>query len=169
MLIKTTERLTLRHIEAKDAEFLLQLYNQPAFLQYIGDRGVNNLDAAEQFVERTLEHYKKYGFWLYLVEEKASGQPAGVSGLIQRDYLDAPDIGFAIDEQFRRKGYAFESAQAVIDHARDIALKELLAIASLDNQSSNKLLTRLGFDFAKCDDLEGNGEKINLYRFNLLT
>lgn len=137
MNIKTTQRLTLRHIETEDAEFLLQLYNQPAFLQYIGDRGVHTLSDAKQFIAHTQQNYKEHGFWLYLVEDKTSGQPVGVNGLIQRDYLEAPDIGFAIDERHWRKGYAFESAQAVIEHARDIALKELLAIVSIDNQSSN--------------------------------
>ncbi|AOE48909.1 GNAT family N-acetyltransferase [Kangiella sediminilitoris] len=168
MIIKSTQRLLLRHINANDAKFLLKLYNQPAFLQQIGDRGVNTINNAKNFILRTQQNYKRYGFWLYLVEDKVSGEPIGVNGLIQRDYLEAPDIGFAIDEKHWRQGFAFESSQAVVEHAREIGQKELLAITSPDNENSIKLLTKLGFDFSKCDDLEGNGEEINLYHFNLL-
>ena len=117
MLISKSENLILRHIEPKDAVFLLNLYNQAAFKQNIGDRGVNTLDDAKAFIEVTQKHYDNHGFWLYLVEQQSTGMPVGVNGLIQRDYLHAPDIGFAIDEQHWRKGYAFESSQAVVQHA----------------------------------------------------
>ena len=169
MTIKITDRLSLRHIDTNDAEFILNLYNQPAFKQNIGDRGVNTLDDANAFIEATQAHYENFGFWLYLVEERSSGLPVGVSGLIQRDYLHAPDIGFAIAEQHWRKGYAFESSQAVVQHATDIGYNELLAITSTNNHSSIQLLIKLGFHFAKCDDFEGAGEKINLYKINLLS
>jgi RimJ/RimL family protein N-acetyltransferase len=168
MTIKITDRLSLRKIDSNDAQFILDLYNQPAFKENIGDRGVNTLDDAKKFIEATQRHYEHYGFWLYLIEEKSSGSPVGVNGLIQRDYLNAPDIGFAIDENHWRKGYAYESSQAVIRHAADIGYKELLAITSTNNHSSIQLLIKLGFGFAECNDFEGNGEKINLYKINLL-
>ena len=168
MTITNTKRLVLRHIEPKDAAFLLDLYNQTAFKENIGDRGVNNLEDAKKFIETTQGHYKHYGFWLYLIEEKSSGNAIGVNGLIQRDYLDAPDIGFAIHENHWRQGYAYESSQAVIQHAADIGYKELLAITSTNNHSSIQLLIKLGFGFAECNDFEGNGGSINLYKINLL-
>lgn len=169
MTIKITDRLSLRHIDTNDAEFILNLYNQAAFKQNIGDRGVNTLDDAKAFIEVTQKHYDNHGFWLYLVEERSTGMPVGVNGLIQRDYLHAPDIGFAIDEQHWRKGYAFESSQAVVQHATDLGYNELLAITSTNNQNSIQLLLKLGFHFAKCDDFEGVGEKINLYKIKLLS
>ena len=168
MIITQTERLTIRYIEDKDASFLLDLYNQPAFLENIGDRGIHNLDSAQNFIESTQQRYEKFGFWLYLLEETSTGQPVGVNGLLQRDFLDSPDIGFGIDQNHWRKGYAFESSQAIIKHARDLSHEKLLAITSPKNANSINLLLKLGFNFSKCDDLEGCGEQVNLYKINLL-
>lgn len=163
MLITQTKRLTIRHIEDKDASFLLDLYNQPAFLKNIGDRGIHSIEAAQQFIQTTLQHYEKFGFWLYLLEETSTGKPVGINGLLQRNFLDAPDIGFGIDQAHWRKGYAFESSQAILKHARDLGYKKLLAITSPTNPNSINLLLKLGFNFSKCDDLEGHGEQVNLY------
>lgn len=168
MIITQTERLTIRYIEDKDASFLLDLYNQPAFLKNIGDRGIHDLDSAQEFINSTRQHYEQFGFWLYLLEETSTGQPVGVNGLLQRDFLDAPDIGFGIDQAHWRKGYAFESSQAILKHAADLGYNQLLAITSPNNQSSIKLLLKLSFDLSKCDDLEGRGEHVNLYEINLL-
>ena len=168
MLIAQTNRLKIRQIVSKDAQFLLKLYNQPAFLKNIGDRGVNSLNQAARFIETTQKHYQEDGFWLYLLEEISTGIPIGINGLIQRDYLNAPDIGFAIDEQHWRKGYAYESSQAIIQHAQSLGYKEIVAITNPENQNSIQLLLKLGFDFSKCDDFEGNGEAINLYKISIL-
>jgi len=43
MNVLETERLVLRWLEARDAPFILQLVNEPSWLQYIGDRGVRTL------------------------------------------------------------------------------------------------------------------------------
>ncbi|GAA0206862.1 GNAT family N-acetyltransferase [Kangiella japonica] len=169
MIITQTERLTIRYIEDKDASFLLDLYNQPAFLKNIGDRGVHDLGSAQEFIKSTRQRYEQFGFWLYLLEEISTGQPVGVNGLLQRDFLDAPDIGFGIDQKHWRKGYAFESSQAIIKHASDFSYERLLAITSPKNANSINLLLKLGFDFSKFDDLEGRGEQVNLYEINLLS
>lgn len=168
MIICETSQLRLRHFESNDANFILRLYNQPAFLQHIGDRGIHTLDDAKQFIVTTKNHYTNHGFWLYLVEDIATGNPVGVNGLVKRDYLDVPDIGFAIDNEYWRHGYAFESSQAVLGHARELGLEKLYGITSPDNQSSIQLLLKLGFNFSKCDSFEEGSEPINLYQFNQL-
>ena len=40
MTMIETKRLTLREITTDDAAFILDLLNDPSFLQFIGDRGV---------------------------------------------------------------------------------------------------------------------------------
>lgn len=170
MLITQTIRLQLRHINQSDADFLFDLYNQAPFIEHIGDRGLSSLSKTRDFIEGIQANYKKYGFWLYLVEDKLTKEPIGVNGLVQRDYLDAPDIGFALSQKYWSQGFALESSQAVIEHARQLKLKKLLAIISPNNTSSIKLIEKLGFDFVKQDQLapeEQEEQTVNLYQKTL--
>jgi len=167
MLVTQTNRLQLRHIVPSDADFLFDLYNQPAFIEHIGDRGVSSLAKAHQFVEGVLANYEKHGFWLYLVEDRLTGEAVGINGLIKRDYLDAPDIGFAISQTHWSKGYAYESSLAVLEHARHLKLEKLFAIISPTNVASTKLIEKLGFDFVKQEQLTPEEQAVNLYRIIL--
>ncbi|RDX36593.1 N-acetyltransferase [Kangiella sp. HD9-110m-PIT-SAG07] len=164
MIIYSNNKVRLRHIETTDAAFILDLYNQPAFIKHIGDRGVHDLEAAAAFIQSTQEHYNNFGFWLYLVEDKKSGTPVGVNGLLQRNYLEFPDIGFAISKHHWGRGYAYQSSLAVLEHAANLKLPEVLAITSEDNKSSIALLSKLKFTDEGKQIIPDNDESVNLYR-----
>jgi len=116
-----TNRLTHRKLTLDDAEFILDLLNQPSFIQFIGDRGVRTLeDAREYLSKRLIESYERFGFGLYLTLLKEGQIPIGICGLVKRDSLDDIDIGFAFLPQYWLKGYAFESASAVLTYAKTL-------------------------------------------------
>src|SRR5262245_57822444 len=157
-----TERLLLRRLNADDAPFILTLLTEPSFLRYIGDKKVRNLDDARQYIlNGPVASYDRNGFGLCLVELKDSQTPIGICGLLKRDELPHPDIGFALLPDFWNKGFAFEAANAVLQDARDLEL--ILAITSLDNESSINLLERLGFRFERVIKLSANGEPVRLF------
>jgi RimJ/RimL family protein N-acetyltransferase len=146
-----TERLVLRRLTADDAAFILELLNDPAFLRYIGDKGVrSHADACRYIESGPVASYERHGFGLYRVELKDGGEPIGMCGLLKRDYLPDADIGFALLPRYRSQGYAFESASAVLAHARDtLGLMRVLAITTPDNVASIDLLEDLGFRFER--------------------
>jgi RimJ/RimL family protein N-acetyltransferase len=149
---------------AVDAEFVLELLNSPGFLKYIGDRGVRDLPAAREFIEnRYRQSYRDHGFGLYTVELKAGGIPVGMCGFVKREGLPNPDLGFAFLPRFEKNGYGFESAAAVMKYGRE-ALKfdEIMAITTLDNDASGRLLAKVGFKFDKRFEMP-DGEVLNLY------
>ena len=157
-----TERLLLRRLTVDDAEFILTLLNEPSFLRYIGDKKVRNLDDARQYIlNGPVASYDRNGFGLNLVELKESHTPIGICGLLKRDELPDPDIGFALLPDFCNKGFAHEAASAVLQDARD--KERLLAITSLDNDASINLLERLGFKFEKVIRLSADGEQVKLF------
>ena len=120
MIVLETERLILRQLSIDDAEFIFELVNDPSWLRYIGDKGVRHLDDARQYIlNRPVESYERNGFGLYLVALKASGTPMGMCGLVKRATLPEPDIGFAFRPDYWSKGYAFESAAAVMSYAKE--------------------------------------------------
>lgn len=165
MKILETERLLLREIDETDAEFILELLNEPGWIQNIGDRGVRTVDAARQYIaDKLAASYEKNGFGLYLVELKETGASAGMCGLVKRDSLEDVDIGFAFLERFWSRGYAFESASAIMDYARDtVGLKRVVAIVSPDNRGSIKVLEKIGMHFEKMIKMPGDDEEIKFF------
>src|ERR1044072_2539750 len=165
MTVLETERLSLRRLSVDDAEFILALLNEPSFLRYIGDKKVRNLDDARQYIlNGPVGSYERHGFGLNCVELRESHTPIGICGLLKRDELPDADIGFALLPDFWNKGFAFEAATAVLPDAHyRLSLKRILAITSLDNETSINLLERLGFKFEKVIQLTAGGEQVRLF------
>ena len=130
MNILETERLTLRQMRVEDAEFIFELVNEAAFIRNIGDKGVRTLEDARNYIlNGPVASYAKFGFGLYLVTLRATGEAIGICGLLKRDSLEDVDVGFALLEKFRRKGFAYESAAAVMEYGRnELGLKRIVAI-----------------------------------------
>ena len=165
MTVLETERLSLRKLTVDDDEFILTLVNEPAFLRYIGDKKVRNLeDAREYILNGPVASYERNGFGLLLVELRESHTPIGMCGLLKREELPDPDIGFALLSDFWGKGFAFEAAEAVLrDAHKRLNLERIVAITSLDNDASIGLLQRLGFSFEKVVQLSPDGEQLRLF------
>ncbi|PEJ07328.1 GNAT family N-acetyltransferase, partial [Bacillus wiedmannii] len=167
MIVLETERLVLRWFDIKDAPFILELVNDPAWIQFIGDKRIKNLDDAKKYIlNGPVDMYNKMGFGLYLVERKEDLTPLGMCGLIKRDSLEDVDIGFAFLEKFRSKGYGFESASAVIDYGvQNLGMKRIVAITTIDNINSGKLLEKVGLQFEKI--ISDSGEDLKLFGYNI--
>jgi len=160
-----TERLRVRRLDAEDDAFILALVNEPSWIRYIGDKGVRTLDDARRYIEvGPMAMYERLGFGLYLVELKAANEPIGICGLIKRETLEDVDLGFAFLPKHRGKGYAFESATAVLSYARTaLGLSRIVAILSPDNHRSGALLEKLGFRFERVLELPASTAGLRLY------
>ncbi len=146
MIVLETERLIIRPLKSDDAAFILMLLNEPSFIRYIGDKKVRNLIDAEQYIlNGPVASYERHGLGLCLVELLDERTPIGLCGLLKRDELPHADIGFAFLPEFWGKGFAFEAAAVVLKDARErLKLDTILAITTKNNDSSIKLLQRLG-------------------------
>ena len=90
--------------------------------------------------------YREHGFGMWLAEDRETGAPLGVCGLVQRPFLPEPDLGFGFAPEARRHGHGREASEAVIAWAREhLNVPRLLAVTSLENPASIGLLGRLGF------------------------
>jgi hypothetical protein len=68
-----TDRLRLRRLSSEDAEFILQLLNEPSWLRFIGNKGVRAIENARDYILKgPVEMYSRPGFGLYLVETAGS-------------------------------------------------------------------------------------------------
>lgn len=160
-----TARLTLREFVDADAPFILTLLNQPSFLRFIGDKKVRTVDDARRYITTgPIESYQRHGFGLYLVELKDGKVPIGMCGVLKRESLPDPDLGFAFLPEYWGQGYAFEAASAVLKEARDtFKLTRILAITNPDNDASIKLLAKLGFQLERVMKLSSDSDEVKLF------
>lgn len=165
MNILETEHLVLRQFSAEDAEFILEQVNEPSWIQNIGDRGVRTLEDARAYISNgPVASYAKNGFGLYLVLLKETNESIGMCGLIKRPGLDDVDIGYALLPRFWGKGYAVESARAVRDYAKNvIGLKRLVAITDPANESSIRVLEKIGLRYEKMVRLSDDDIDLKLF------
>jgi len=168
MNVLETERLNLRWLSTEDAAFILELVNDPDWLQFIGDRGVRTLEDARAYIQNgPIAMYQRVGFGLFLVELKQSATPIGMCGLIERAGLEDIDIGYAFMPAFRGQGYAYESASAMMTYAQDtLGLKRVVAITAPDNMRSIALLTKLGLSFENMLRLGEDQPEVTLFAWN---
>lgn len=165
MHILDTERLRLREMTLEDAPFILELLNEPAFIQNIADKGVRTLEDARGYLEKgPMASYAKHGFGLFAVDLKASGEPIGICGLVKRDGLDDVDVGYAFLERHWSRGYAVEAAAATVEYGLEkVGLKRVVAITAPDNQGSIRVLERIGLRFEGMIELAQFGGKNRLF------
>ena len=169
MKILETDRLILRPMKEADAEFMLELLNDPSFIRNIGDRNVRTLEGAEAYIlDGPVASYARNGFGLYLVELKESGESIGICGLIRRNTLNDVDIGYAFLSRFWSKGYAFESVMAMKQYAQgEIGLKRMVAVVDPENLASIRLLEKLGMKYERMVRLAEDDIEIKLYAVDL--
>ena len=168
MHILDTDRLQLRTLALADAPFYLAILNAPLFIRWIGDRQIRTEAAArEALAAGPLSMQSMRGFSLYLVERRSDGAALGICGLIKRDTLDDVDIGYAFLPEYAGQGYATEAAAAVLQHARSLGIKRVVAITTPGNAASDAVLRRIGMQFERIVHLTPQDTGTQLFGIDL--
>ena len=165
--ILETDRLVLRQFTTDDAGFILQLVNDPSFIANIGDRGIRTHDDAVSYLlDGPIRSYERHGHGLYLVALKPALEPIGICGLLKRIQFDDIDLGYAFLPDFWSRGFAFESATAMLEFARTtLASTRTLALVSPENARSIKLLEKIGFSFIELRQMKVDGLPTAIYAY----
>jgi len=164
-----TERLLIQPLTLHDAAFIVELVNTPLWLAHIGNRNINNLDDARNYlISGPLKSYTEHGYGAWLVTHKETKQSLGMCGLFKRQYLEQPDVGFAFLPQYERQGYAYEAVRATLLYAQQqLDINNLFAIVKPDNARSIRLLEKNGFVWQQKIRPDGQPE-LELYNYHAL-
>ncbi|KUM01799.1 GNAT family N-acetyltransferase [Chromobacterium subtsugae] len=158
-----TPRLRLRPLLERDDAFILELLNEPAFLANIGDKDVRDLSGARNYIEKGPQaSYQQHGHGLLLVELQAGAVPVGICGLVKRDSLPHPDIGYAFLQRHWGRGYASEAGAACLAHGRErLNIDYVVGITAPGNLGSIRVLEKLGLQYDRTLALPGiNGPSL---------
>jgi len=112
-----TERLILRDITQEDFDSWYEILSDPETMKYYPapyDRA-----GVQRWVDWTLGNYERYGFGLWALILKETGEFIGDCGVTMQNIhgSQVPEIGYHIHRRFHRKGYGSEAAAKVRDFA----------------------------------------------------
>jgi RimJ/RimL family protein N-acetyltransferase len=101
---------------------------------------------------------------LYLTSLRASGEPIGICGLVKREGLADVDVGFALLSQYCSRGYASESAAAVLAYGKQqLRLQRIVAITAPDNHASIAVLEKIGLTFERLIRLSEHSPQLKMF------
>lgn len=147
--ILSTSRLYLREFKKEDASQFYLLNKDPELIKYTGDPSFSSVKEAELFIHN-YSAYKDFGYGRWAVCLKESDTFIGFCGLKHHPKEDNTEVGFRFFKQQWNKGFATESAQAVINHGfNKLNLTKIYAHAHVKNISSQRVIEKCGLHFVK--------------------
>jgi len=160
-----TPRLSIAPFTLDDAPFVLELLNDPGWLRYIGDKEVHTLEQARAYLSAgPIAMMQAQGLGLCLVRRRSDNAPVGACGLIRRAGLEDADLGVAFMPEARGQGYGAEASVAMLQYGlHHLGLKRIVAITTVDNDASGRLLERIGMRLEGSTRLPGDDMDLKLY------
>lgn len=155
----------MRWLTLADAELMLSIWNDPAFIKHVADRGIRTIEEAHDAMSQgAIKLYEDYGYGPYRVALKGDDTEIGICGLFRREGYAEPDIGYSILPEYCGRGYAYESASAVLAYARnELNLTRITAFISPGNSASIGLAEKLGLRFERATRLGTESADVGLY------
>jgi RimJ/RimL family protein N-acetyltransferase len=153
-----TNRLLIEPLILNDSSFILTLVNTDGWIRFIGDRNISTNADALNYIQKILSN-PNCTYWVVKLKDYT---PVGIVTLIKRDYLEYPDIGFALLPGYDKQGYAYEASKQILSNIAAIGLyTKVQAITVKGNSNSISLLQKLGFTFEK--EMVEDDEELLLY------
>lgn len=152
-----TSRLILSALTLNDTSFIFELLNTPLWINFIGDRNIKTEDDAAAYIQKIVDS-PTTNYWVVKLKQQSTA--VGIVTFMKRDYLDYYDIGYAFLPQFAKQGYAYEATKKLLDEMKP-RHKRIVATVLKENESSIKLLQKLGMNFER--EMEINAEFLQLY------
>lgn len=162
-IILETKRLVLREMDDGDFEMLKKVISDRENMQYYAkpydDEGV------WRWINWCKSSYQKYGFGLWAVVLKETGEMIGDSG-ISMQYIDnewKPEIGYHLRKDYHRQGIGKEMTQAVRDYFfTHYDYDEVYSYMDKDNLPSYKTAEANGMTYLHI--YKKDGEECRVYR-----
>ncbi len=149
MPILECERLVLRPIRITDAEDVYDYSKRVDLTRFLLWSPHPYIAYTKEYLKYVVKQYRAGNFYDWAIEEKESGRMIGTCGFtsIDAEHRSA-EIGYVLNPDFHRRGYAPEAARAVINFGfRELSLNRIQCRFMKGNDASLKVAQRLGMTF----------------------
>lgn len=145
--ILDTKRCVLRELTLEDLDDLFALYREKEITRYTDD--LLPYEEEKELQRAYIENmYGYFGYGLWLVFSKDTGELIGRAGLEHGEYDDKIelDMGYVIGTNYQRQGYATEVCEGILAYAKENTGFERINVQIKEgNLASEKLAQKLGF------------------------
>lgn len=152
-----TQRCIIRETTVADVDEFYRIYEEPSITYYMDglyEKPEEERAYAQEYIEKV---YGFYGYGMWSIVQKETGQVIGRAGLSWREGFDIPEIGFLIEAPCQRMGYAYEVCSAIVKYGmEELEFPSIQALVERDNEASVKLCGKLGFKWE--DTVEDGGK-----------
>jgi len=146
MAVIETQRLTLREMNDGDWTDLCEILQDP-LVMYAYEHAFNDEEARE-WLKKQYDRYSRYGYGLWAVLLKDTGEWVGQCGLTMQDIGEdepVPEVGYLFKQKYWHKGYATEAARACKAYAFEVlGFDRVYSIIRDTNQASQRVALRNG-------------------------
>ena len=148
--ILETQRLKVRESTVGDVKEFYRIYREPSITYYMEDL-FQDPDEENAYMEAYIRQiYGFYGFGMWTVLLKNTGEVIGRAGLSIREGYELPELGFAIDVSHQGRGYALEACRAILTYAKEeLCFEQVQALVRQENEASINLLKKLEFQYER--------------------
>lgn len=162
--ITETRRLKIREIAVDDVPQLYELYSDASVTRFMEPLFAD----PEQEILYTREYIKNvygfYGYGMWVLESRDSGQIIGRAGLEYKEGFEGLELGFMLGVPYQHKGYAYEACSAILAYGiKELGQRAYCSFVNEDNAASIRLCERLGFaprDRTKLSGINADGTMV---------
>jgi ribosomal-protein-alanine N-acetyltransferase len=147
VVVLSTERLTLRHLQRDDLAPLFALYRDPDIRKYFPEKTLSLEQTREELEWFLHGHPKQPQLGLWATIETTTGSFLGRCGLLPWtiDGRQEVELAFLIDKRRWGEGFATEAAQGILEYARDrLGLTRLICLIMPGNVASLSVARKMG-------------------------
>lgn len=142
-----TARLIFRTWKNEDAKAYYQINQDPKVFELL--QGPLTMEQVNDFIPAVNNHQDKYGYTLWAVELRETGELMGFIGLNytnwESHFTPAVEVGWRLGSEYWGKGYATEGAKAALDYGfKKCGLKEIVSFTVPANVRSIRVMERIG-------------------------
>ena len=162
MVIVDTPRLSLRPLQASDAEPLLEIHKDPEVIKYIlHGAPPGGITHAWRVIAMMIGHWHLRGYGQWAVVEKANAQVIGRVGLWNPEGWPGIELGWIIGRTRWGNGFATEAALAALKWAwENVRTDHIISIIQPDNIASIRVAEKIGECFERNDVMDGTNVQI---------
>ena len=142
-----TERLNLRELTHDDAQSIFNCFSNEEVTRYYGQEPFIEIKQAENLVELFSKNFAAKRGIRWGIERKGTKEIIGTIGFnVWSPIHRRAEIGYEIHPDYWRKGYTLEAVSEIVSYGFEhMGLTRIGAVVFIENEASNKLLTKFGF------------------------
>src|SRR5688572_21808133 len=151
-----TSRLSLRPVSIDEVDALHAMWTDADVRRYLWDDVIIPRERAEEVVRSIITSFERDGRGMWCIYEHAGHTPCGFCGFLPRESAEPAELIYGLLPAAWGRGYATESARAVIEYAfGTLNVAHIVAATDVPNGASIRVMERLGMRFVRREAVNG--------------